>query len=1288
MVGFMLKKLLCFFLVLCFTVPSLVVNVNGDGHTNIIANPSFEEMNTNQDRFTGIRPMGWNFLSHWGTEGYYAGIDGSTSYSGSSSLRLSGNNPNVRVAVSQDVKGLSPDKYYKVSGYIKTSGYFPAKISPTGPAIRVNSVGTASYFLTETIVKPGQLNDVDWTYVENIFTPGQPDIRIDCFFDEAEGVAWFDDIKLVEYEPIVGVEMSKSGLTLSCGDEAQLFAKVFPSAKGDVPIEWKSSDPTLVWVDNEGKIKASEKYSGKALICAVAKEELGISNTTKKATTTMEIEGVCLVTVQEKQRVNLEEIKLSKREASMELNGEQLVLSSFFIPSNSSNKELSWESSDTNIAVVKDGVVTAVSEGIAYISAVSKENNEIFDYCKVTVLPSSKKIDTIDIKPLKININTSFDEKVRSSGYPKLLFSFEDLPHIRNKAQNGYLAKGYQLMAKAADDYMEKGPRVHPVQAAGGRVLHANIANLAMNGYILRDEKYINRAIDLMMESAATYTGQSYLNMNGDIGIGDAAHAYAMGYDWLYPFMTQEQREIIREKLESLGEIIYNLPELTLERPGVTSNHNSVTAGGLGLAALVLGDKPKWVSKAREQIVEYYKTSTDNDGFNGEGISYYCYGALGGHTFAHAYLRVNPNDDIIDKYAKGREFLENMVVQYMKPNGGGYIPINDSSGTIDSPGIIYIISKYKSRTGLWAYLKLVGEEGDKSYGLSSPSSGASIPYSLIWADPSIEPISPDEAGAPVTTQFQWGYSVFRDGFGPMDSVATFMSGYLPHRGHNQRDENSFTYYAKGEEFAIDPGYTPRNSISHNTLMIDGVGQEVPGGQYDVYGKTIYTKEYDGASLVVGDATETYPKRLGLESVKRQMLFSRAKGNNPSYMVVVDDVVKRNNNRSTISWLLQTPKANNIVLEDSSAKIVGANYGNIMEVSFPFSNDVFLRVDSFARRKLIGTLNVTYMNTNTLKTLEAVVSAGKNTRIVSVMIPQDHDKVMPKVKALGQSNNGTVEIHFEDGTKDIISFDDGYMKFDRTNDAQTISYTAVKHPTVEQMESKKHRAVTVEIDGEMFDTTSKIEYKDGQVYVPSREFSEAIILSLGDAAPEVFADEIIEEYMDLEHLCDILGVFLTWDEEMLHASIKSKFNADEVMLPNKLYSKIQDEKLKIVSIDARLDQTENPPAHAIDGDLSTIYAVEGDSGIPVILELSQVSTINAVAVALSRGDVRMARFDILISEDKENWTLVYRAESGGTTEEFEGYSFGGVKGKYVKILGFGNSANVWNSFREIEVFGKN
>ena len=64
-----------------------------------------------------------------------------------------------------------------------------------------------------------------------------------------------------------------------------------------------------------------------------------------------------------------------------------ITLEVSFTPSNATNKNVTWESDDTTIATVTNGVVKGISEGTATITATSEDGNKTAE-CIVTVTPA------------------------------------------------------------------------------------------------------------------------------------------------------------------------------------------------------------------------------------------------------------------------------------------------------------------------------------------------------------------------------------------------------------------------------------------------------------------------------------------------------------------------------------------------------------------------------------------------------------------------------------------------------------------------------------------------------------------------------------------------------------------------------------------------------------------------------------------------------------------------------------------------------------------------------------
>ena len=89
-----------------------------------------------------------------------------------------------------------------------------------------------------------------------------------------------------------------------------------------------------------------------------------------------------------KDTVKLAGISLDQSNTNLAM-GSTVTLNVSFNPANASNKTVTWQSSDQNIATVgSDGTVTAVGLGTATITAVSSENSALLATCTISVLPA------------------------------------------------------------------------------------------------------------------------------------------------------------------------------------------------------------------------------------------------------------------------------------------------------------------------------------------------------------------------------------------------------------------------------------------------------------------------------------------------------------------------------------------------------------------------------------------------------------------------------------------------------------------------------------------------------------------------------------------------------------------------------------------------------------------------------------------------------------------------------------------------------------------------------------
>ena len=156
--------------------------------------------------------------------------------------------------------------------------------------------------------------------------------------------------------PATGISLSKTSLSLTKGNTATLTATVTPSGSSD-SVTWTSGNTSVATV-SDGVVTAVG--NGSATITAKA----GSKSATCSVTVTTPATG----------------ISLSKTSLSL-TKGNTATLTATVTPSGSSDS-VTWTSSNTSVATVSDGVVTAVGNGSATITAKAGSKSAT---CSVTV---------------------------------------------------------------------------------------------------------------------------------------------------------------------------------------------------------------------------------------------------------------------------------------------------------------------------------------------------------------------------------------------------------------------------------------------------------------------------------------------------------------------------------------------------------------------------------------------------------------------------------------------------------------------------------------------------------------------------------------------------------------------------------------------------------------------------------------------------------------------------------------------------------------------------------------
>jgi unsaturated chondroitin disaccharide hydrolase len=130
----------------------------------------------------------------------------------------------------------------------------------------------------------------------------------------------------------------------------------------------------------------------------------------------------------------------------------------------------------------------------------------------------------------------------------------------------------------------------------------------------------------------------------------------------------------------------------------------------------------------------------------------------------------------------------------------------------------------------------------------------------------------------------------------------------------------------------------------------------------------------------------------------------------------------------------------------------------------------------------------------------------------------------------------------------------------------------------------------------------------------------------------------------------------------------------------------DVTLSVIAVSASSDDG-NVPKNVLDNNLSTRWSAYGN-GQWIKFDLGTSKLVSKVAIAWYVGNTRTAKFEVHTSADGTTWTTVFSGSSSGTTTQQETTDLPDTRGRYVRILGHGNSLNLWNSITEVDIFGQN
>lgn len=873
--------------------------------------------------------------------------------------------------------------------------------------------------------------------------------------------------------------------------------------------------------------------------------------------------------------------------------------------------------------------------------------------CEKGVYPSDEQQKEVESKlyfdrPSAATIINDLMARNPQSDHPRLYARTDDFERVRETIENDSLVKSWYDSVKRTADAALLQPPYRWELRDGIRLLYvsqdvtARINALAMVYQVEKNPIYAERAF---MELKAV---SEYPNWTVDhwLDLGQMLHAVALGYDWIYEYMTEKQRTEIKNAIVTKGLNRYRNSYAEFDS-GMdlnptnnfegwwtrrSTNWNPWCNSGAILAALVVGDEePELASYIIERALASLELSLPElapDGGSAEGVGY---GSIATGYFVKTIAAMDSalGTDYGYFNAPGYPGFAYFLPYMMGTN----VAFNYHDSGTDAKAYLnesFYIAKKMNDPAL-ANMRKNDIENKRTQGNM---------FDIIWYNP--DNLEVAQADMPLDKYFRKVETgSFRSSWTDPNAIWLGFHGGDSSVGHAHLDSGTFVFDAMGLNWALDLGSEPLTYTGtaeqkgdpyllyrfapqgHNTLQINRNSER--GQILDSISPIIDYKSEPSGAFAKMDLTPAYAHVANSAIRGFGLLENRSK-------ILIQDELNLKQT-SDIWWLMHT-RATIEVSEDGKSAVLHQK-GKRMRAAIvsPAEGNFYA--------------------------MEAEPLPGTPTNIYQA----DNTGVQKLALNIPSASSATI----------AVEFTPIYNNFDLQKpigELVPLSKWEISGGEINLPKLEEILVDNVPIEGFDTDITSyNVPLIVGAETLPTvtAKSSHRIEIIQPDNAVEAMANIIV--YDDKNETRNIYNLYFSIEPFRGLPSGVEKANVS-----------------RITASDEQVDDTnKNYAVNVNDGDMGTRWSADGEQWI--MLELEKTIEVAYVSIAYYSGEVRKSYFDIEVSTDQKEWKRVYGGETSGTTSEYETYPLEPTSAKYIRINGHGNSSGSWNSISEISIFGK-
>lgn len=848
--------------------------------------------------------------------------------------------------------------------------------------------------------------------------------------------------------------------------------------------------------------------------------------------------------------------------------------------------------------------------------------------------------------------------------HPRLLTTPEEVAVIKENARtHPVVSKWARQVTGAADSLLGKEPVPYNIPD-GLRLflscleVRERLFTYSVAYLVSGDKKYADGAWK-EIENACNWKDwnvtRHYLD-SGKIGPG-----MAVAYDTFYDVFTEEQKAFMRKKVSehyleyALGAYTGNNAHKTIIR--AESNWGAVCNGSVLMWCLATMDEEsedseytrmvKFIGSCALQGLETSLSCLYPSGAWDEGLTYFGYiseyqgwSALSltnscGSDYGHVSY---PGYAAMADYA-----------MYIQTPGHGYFNFSDGAGigeAFSSPAEVFVISKLTGNQALndnyynfrFNMLGASMDALDILYYMPGDTSGGDTDFPLDYMSHGLNLASMRKTWSDMSTTWVGALGGTGSGWDHFHS-GTFLYEALGERwavdlGHDD-------YNIAGGYFGVD-GYSlyRRRAEGHNVLVINP--DEGPGQKpYNTPVLEKYEFKPKGG-IVVFDLSDTYSENVS--SARRAFYY----GDDRNTLTVQDEFSLLKTG-SEIYWFMHT-KADIEVSADGKSAVLTQNGKQV-------------RVDFLTNLK---NWKVEAMDAVPLPSSPAREGQGKNTGVTKIALSGTGSRdcyITAKLTPI-ETRGNYAPISY--APIDSWQIPDGEIV-----PQMNITSISIDGNILPGFDALKEEYLYATTDTSRIPVVSATATRGTVTVTQAPKFDDYAIINLTDGIETLTYKVKIEEGL-LDSMSQSDESIKTTDGGTLNFNLTD--NAIETTVPTGM------RRLPIKGFYASDAQTGNPAENIFDKNYVSRWASDVE-GVYITMDLGSVTDIDGVAMAFYDGIHRNYKFELLVSENNKDFTMVYQGYSSGATSGLETVRFD-AKARYVKFVGYYHKTDKWNGLTEM------